>query len=113
MGCSDVSSSPCGPGADVSNKREATTATSGADGRKACNGVYKTVPAMIAEGGIGEGVGCGMMGLAEEQGVETCLQCSPSIDQLWWVICIFVRRRVESSIVDLTEIVFRHKLGIK
>ena len=41
----------------VSNKRQAPTATSGANGRKACNGFNKTVPAMIAKGWIGRVLG--------------------------------------------------------
>ena len=90
----------------VSNKRQATTATLGDDGGKNCDGIYKTVPAMIVKGGLRDGVWYDMMGLAGGWGAETCLQPSPSIDHLWWVICTVVRRRVESSLVDFTEIVF-------
>ena len=66
----------------VSTKRQATTVTSGASGRQAYNGVYKTVLALISEGGLGEGVGCGMMGSAGGRGAETCLRPYLSIDQL-------------------------------
>ena len=85
--------------------RQVPTASSGADRRKARGGFYKTVPAMIANWGLGRGVGCGMMGSAGERGAEACLQPSLSIDQLWWVISIVVWRRIELSIMDLTEIV--------
>ena len=67
----------------VSNKRQAPTATSGADGRKACDGFYETFPAMIANWGLGRGVGCGLLGSTGGRGAETCLQPSLSIDQLW------------------------------
>ena len=91
----------------VSKKRQSPTAASRADGRKACDDFYKTVPAMIANWGLGRGVGCGMLGSAGGRGAETCLQPSLSIDQLWWVIFMVVGRRVESSIMDLTGIVFK------
>ena len=91
----------------VSNKSQAPAATPVADGRKACDGFYKTVPAMIADWGLGRGVGCGMLGSAGGRGAENFLHPSPSIDQLWWVIFMVVKRRVESSIMDLTEIVFK------
>ena len=90
----------------VSNKRQATTDTSGADGRTICDGFYKTVPAMIANGEPGGVIGCGIMESAGGRGAETCLSSSPSIDRLWWVILMVVWRRVESNIMDLTEIVF-------
>ena len=90
----------------VSNKRQAPTATSDADGRKVCNGFHKTIRAMIANWGLVRGVGWGMLGSAGGRGAKTCLQPSLSIDRLWWVIFIFVGRRVESSIMDLTEMSF-------
>ena len=46
----------------VSNERQAPTVTSGADGRKACDGFYETLPAMIADWDLGRGVGCNMLG---------------------------------------------------
>ena len=57
----------------VSNKRQAPTATSGADGRKACDGFYKIIRAMIADWGLRRGVGCGMMGSAGGWGAEMYL----------------------------------------
>ena len=61
---------------------------------------------MIADRGLGRGVQCGILGSAGGRGAEKCLQLSLSIDQLWWVIFMVVGRRIESSIMDLTEIVF-------
>ena len=90
----------------VSNKRQVLTATSGANGRQACNSFYKTLPAMIADWGIGRGTRSGILGSAGGRGAETCLQPSLSINQLWSVIFMVIGRRVESSIMDLTEIVF-------
>ena len=69
-------------------------ATPGADGREACDGFYKTIPVVIANWGLGRGVGCGMMGSAGERGAETCLQPSLSIDQVWWLIFMVIGRRV-------------------
>ena len=60
----------------VSNKCQAPTATSGADGRKTCDGCYKTLLDMIADWGVGRGVGCGMLESAGGRGAETCLQPS-------------------------------------
>ena len=70
------------------------TATLDVNGRKACNGFYNTIPAMIADWGIDRGVECGIMGSAGGRGAETCLQLSPSINQLWWVIFMVIGRRV-------------------
>ena len=51
-------------GSDFSlTKRQAPTATLGADGRKACDGFYKTIPSMIANWGLERGVVCNMLGL--------------------------------------------------
>ena len=55
----------------------------------------------------------GIMGLAGGRGAEMCLHPSLSIDQLWWVVFIVVGRRVELSIMDLTEIFLKHKLGTR
>ena len=57
----------------ASNKLQAPTATPGADGRKACDGFYKTFPAMLADWGLGRGVECSMLGSAGGRGAETCL----------------------------------------
>ena len=62
----------------ASNKRQAPTATSSANGRKACHGVYNTIPAMIADWGLGRGVECGMLGSAGGRSAGTCLQPSLS-----------------------------------
>ena len=43
---------------------------------------FRIIPAMTTKGGLGEGVGCGMMGLAGGWGAETRLQPSSSINYL-------------------------------
>ena len=47
----------------------------------------------------------GTMGLAGGRGAEMCLHPSLSIAQLWWVIFMIFGWRIESSIMDLKEIV--------
>ena len=54
----------------ASNERQAPTATTGDDGRKVCDGFYKTILAMIYIGVLGEVLGAVYWDQLEDRGLK-------------------------------------------